>query len=330
MTVDAVTAPSGTRFRPDAAVATEPETTARRQADEPRRRPAAVRPAWWMQIVLILAFAEGYDGIRAMHGDVVAIAVRHGYNLLHLDEFLHVSWGPTLDAWLVVHGAFARGLSGYYAVMHLGMTSTALVVLWFHGQRYRRERNILIGLSTVGLVVYWFYPTAPPRLLPGGPVDVVAQHLPFATSVEVSNANLYASMPSLHVAWALWASIALWPLSRRVWIRSLLVGHSVVTTITVLATGNHYTIDVVCGAALTVGTYAAVAVVARVRAVMDRTPEPAAVLARTRAAVAARAAQPVPMPHASTGGRPGLDRVHGADLLPVLTNRSRGGCPAAR
>jgi membrane-associated phospholipid phosphatase len=59
----------------------------------------------------------------------------------------------------------------------------------------------------------------------------------------------FAAMPSLHIAWATWCSVALWPLLRRRWQRSLLVGYPFLTAFTVLATGTHWLLDLVAGGA---------------------------------------------------------------------------------
>jgi hypothetical protein len=194
--------------------------------------------------------------VRALHGNVVAAGIRHGHQVLHADRVLHVNWSGSLNAWLGHHDAVADTLAGYYVVMHLGMTSLTLLLLWIQGTHYRRQRDALILASLVGFAIYWAYPVAPPRLLgPGGAHDTVAQILPFAYSVESKSANLYAAVPSLHMAWAVWVAIAIWAMTSRWWLRALAVAHPLLTAITVLATGNHYTVDVVSGVLLTAVSY---------------------------------------------------------------------------
>jgi hypothetical protein len=213
------------------------------------------RPRWWGQVVLVVGFAWAYDEIRSLHGDVVAAGIRHGQAVLRADRALHLDWSGPLNRWLSHHDALADVLAGYYVVMHLGMTALILLLLWRHGRGYRHHRDALLLASVVGLAVYWAYPVAPPRLLGGTTHDTVAQVLPFAYTVETKSANLYAAIPSLHVAWALWVTIAVWAMTRRRWLRALAVAHPVVTTVTVLATGNHYTLDVVSGVVLIAVTY---------------------------------------------------------------------------
>jgi hypothetical protein len=209
------------------------------------------RPRWWIQILLVVAFAWAYDAVRALHGNVVSQAVRHGRDVLSVDRWLHVDWSAPMNHWVSHYDWLSDVLAGYYVVMHLGMVALTLLVLWVAGRGYTFHRNVLILLSLVGMAVYWLYPVAPPRLLDPHVHDTVQTALPFAYNVESKSANLYAAVPSLHMAWAVWVTVALWAVSRRWWVRLLAGLHPVLTGITVLATGNHYTFDLLTGIALT-------------------------------------------------------------------------------
>jgi membrane-associated phospholipid phosphatase len=59
--------------------------------------------------------------------------------------------------------------------------------------------------------------------------------------------NNYASMPSLHVAWAVWCAAAIVIATRTRW-RHLAWLYPVLTTAVVLGTANHYLLDVIAGA----------------------------------------------------------------------------------
>src|SRR5947199_7828314 len=105
------------------------------------------RPAWWTQMLLVAVFAWAYDEVRELHGDVVAAGLRHGQAMLHLDRVLHIAWAPPLNHWLAHHATVAATCAGYYFVMHLGMTSLGLLVLWLHGPQYRLHRDALLVTS---------------------------------------------------------------------------------------------------------------------------------------------------------------------------------------
>jgi membrane-associated phospholipid phosphatase len=69
------------------------------------------------------------------------------------------------------------------------------------------------------------------------------------TGTLATAANQLAAMPSLHIAWAAWSALALWRiLAGRRW-AWLVWAYPAVTSVAVMATGNHYLLDVVAGAA---------------------------------------------------------------------------------
>jgi hypothetical protein len=62
--------------------------------------------------------------------------------------------------------------------------------------------------------------------------------------------NLYAAMPSLHVAWAVWCAVAVATATHTRW-RHLAWLYPVATTFVVLASANHFVLDAAGGAAIT-------------------------------------------------------------------------------
>ena len=70
-------------------------------------------------------------------------------------------------------------------------------------------------------------------------------------------------MPSLHVAWAAWCALALYPVVRHWALRVLVVAYPLITTLVVVATGNHFLLDAVAGAVLACLTWAVVSRVGR-------------------------------------------------------------------
>ncbi len=104
---------------------------------------------------------------------------------------------------------------------------------------------------------------APPRLLPAhfGIVDMLTTpdgsgH--FETALISAAGDQYASMPSLHEAWAVWCALAVYPVARHWALRVLAVAYPLVTALVVVATGNHFFLDVIAGALLAVVTWVGV------------------------------------------------------------------------
>jgi hypothetical protein len=59
-------------------------------------------------------------------------------------------------------------------------------------------------------------------------------------------------MPSLHVGWAIWCGVLIAMYAQRRWVKVLGIAYPIVTTVVVMATGNHYLLDAIAGA-LTMG-----------------------------------------------------------------------------
>jgi len=79
-----------------------------------------------------------------------------------------------------------------------------------------------------------------------GFVDVAAAaHSLGAGGPLASQANEYAAMPSLHVAWALWCTFAVWAVRKDRPTRMVAAGYAVLTVVLAMATANHYFFDVV-------------------------------------------------------------------------------------
>ena len=103
--------------------------------------------------------------------------------------------------------------------------------------------------------------------------------------VLASQADQLAAMPSLHIAWAVWCTVALWRISERAWVRALAVLYPCVTAVAVLATGNHFLLDLAGGLLAIAAAFAIVSLAARWR-------RPAAIRARVQAVGFAKTAGP--------------------------------------
>jgi len=218
-----------------------------------------------------------YDAINNLAPVRLHAALTHGWALLHLERALGLDPEVPLNHWLTHHHTLGLLLSDYYDNAHFVVTLGLLGWLWWRrADIYRPLRNTLVAVNVIGFAVFWLYPTAPPRLLAGGGFsDVVANTGALGgwhTGSLATVANQFAAMPSLHMAWAVWCSLALWRMSsmappglsnarlppapsravsRARLLRALAIVYPCVTCVAVLATGNHYLLDVLAGVAAT-------------------------------------------------------------------------------
>ncbi len=203
---------------------------------------------------MIAWFAWVYDAINNLAPLREATALAHGWSILRLERSLHFTPEVTLNRWLVGHHTMGAVLSYYYDNAHFIVTFALLGWLWWkRADIYRPLRSSLVAINVIGLIVFWRYPVAPPRMLASaGFTDVVASSHTIGswhTGSLAADANQFGAMPSLHIAWAVWCTLVLWRLSRRVWVRALALLYPCVTAFAVLATGNHYLLDLLGGLA---------------------------------------------------------------------------------
>jgi hypothetical protein len=210
------------------------------------------RPRWWVELFTIAWLAWVYDLVNNLAPLRYSVAIGHAQGVFHLEQTLHLDPEVTLNRWLTHHHTLAVVSSYYYDNAHFIVTLGLLGWLWWRGaDSYRPMRTALVLMNVIGLAVFWLYPLAPPRMLDGFS-DVVASTGVFGewhSGTLAGAANQLAAMPSLHMAWATWCGVVIWRLSGKAWARALALFYPCVTCVAVLATGNHFLLDVLAGVA---------------------------------------------------------------------------------
>jgi hypothetical protein len=207
---------------------------------------------WWVEALALGWLAWAYDATTNLAHLRLQAALANAHGLLHLEQSLHLNPERSLDHWLAAHHTLAAWLAEYYDNAHWGFTLALLGWLWWRrADLYAPLRNALVLVNVLGFIVFWRYPVAPPRMLAGF-TDVVSSSHAFGNFHDgalASQANQLAAMPSLHMAWAAWCALALWRLSSRRWVRVLALCYPCLTAFTVIATGNHFVLDLFGGLA---------------------------------------------------------------------------------
>jgi PAP2 superfamily len=219
-------------------------------AGEGEHAAAPARSRWWVELLAIAWLLFLYDAVTNLAPLRLSVALGNARGILHVERVLHIDPELTLDRWLAAHHTLGLILSDYYDNAHFIVTIGILVWLWWkRADLYRPLRNTLVLVNVIGFVVFWLFPVAPPRMLDGF-ADVVASTHAFGswhTGALASAANQLAAMPSLHMAWAGWCTIALWRVSERRSVRIVAVLYPCLTALAVLSTGNHFLLDIVGG-----------------------------------------------------------------------------------
>ena len=218
-----------------------PVETAAARPPRHRRNLLTRRLPWWGEALIAVAFYWLYDVVQALTGGHEKLALAHGHDIVNAEKSLHIWVEPHVNRWATGHHTLSI-IAGYdYGLAHALVTATVLGFLWWRRPQLEVPmRNGLVALSLVALLVYWLYPVAPPRLTVSGLTDtLVTNNILGARHVHEGLVNLYAAMPSLHVAWALWCAAAI-VLSLRTRWRHLAWLYPAWTTFVIIATANHY------------------------------------------------------------------------------------------
>ncbi len=195
-----------------------------------------------------------YDGINNLSPLRLRTALAHAVSIVHFEKVWHLNPELSLNSWAAAHRVIALPMADFYDTAHFVVTLGLVALLWWRfPDRYRPLRNALVLINVIGFLVFWAYPLAPPRMLPAaGFIDVVAvTHAlgSWQSSAMASQANELAAMPSLHMAWACWSTAAVWQMLAGRRVRFVFLLYPMMTALVVMATANHFLLDVVAGLA---------------------------------------------------------------------------------
>jgi hypothetical protein len=225
---------------------------------------------WWKELLYVGGFYLVYTIIRDQFGSASVGAVHALHNaerVIRLERWLGLFHEQQIQHFFLRWPWLIRAFDVYYGSLHFVVPVAVLLLLFREWPTdYRRWRNTLAATTALALIGFSFFPLMPPRLLcdcaygagPGfhyGFVDTLARYgglWTFDSGAMKDVSNQYAAMPSLHLAWALWCTLALWPHLRRRWTRLLAVAYPLVTLLAIVVTANHYLLDAVAGV-LTLG-----------------------------------------------------------------------------
>jgi len=239
--------------------------TAAAGAAHPEPAPALSR---WRRVArelgLLALVAVVYEEIAAHLTQAASAAASHALTIVGAERALGLFDERAVQAAFLHHDTVTDAFNAYYGGTHFLVPAIAGGwLLWRHPGQYGRARTALVVTSAVAFVIFWLFPVAPPRLLPAhfGIVDMLrapdgSGHL--ESTLITTAGDRYASMPSVHVAWAVWCALALWPMVRPRILRALVVAYPLMTILVVVVTGNHYFLDTIAGTVLSVVAWIAV------------------------------------------------------------------------
>ncbi len=240
---------------------------------------------------VFLAFVYLTDSLRGLIYYVIcklSLPVR----VLYVLRGEQAIYGPTIPSVAIQRAVLAPGaaagdftvLQKFLTIIHGSHFVVFLLiglVLWLRRSRFfRAYKASFYILFSMGLLGYLLVPTAPPwmaselfGLVPKLLHFNVALYNTAAPALTTSfNTNPIAAMPSLHAAFPMLCSLILWRLGR--WKSLPFHLYTLLVFFMIIATGDHYTLDIAAGVLL--------AAVAYVLAFRLAKPETLAPASRTR------------------------------------------------
>lgn len=212
-------------------------------------------PRGWRHLFLQLAiwfgFLLAYQLARGIADRDPARAFSNGLRMIDIESKLNALYELTFQR-LVDNSHLLASLTSW-TYWNSEFTVVGLALLWVYLRRhdaFARFRNAVLLANVLGLVGYVVLPTAPPRMFPSfGFEDTLASFgaLNHGSGLVQLAANPYAAMPSLHSADALILGVTLAFVCRRRVFRALWLLWPAWVWFCVMATANHYWLDVVAG-----------------------------------------------------------------------------------
>jgi PAP2 superfamily protein len=217
-------------------------------------------PRGWSHLGLQFAIWFGFLGVyqvaRGMAGRDDARAFANGLRVIgwertHANSLFEV----TLQNLAASSQLLEQAVSWTYWLSEFPVLGLAL--LWVYLRRHEafaRFRNTILLTNVIGLVGYVLMPTAPPRMFPNfGFADTLSTMggLNHGSGLIQLASNPYAAMPSLHAADALIVGVTLAYLCRNKLAKMVWALWPAWVAFSVMATANHFWLDIVAGVGVT-------------------------------------------------------------------------------
>lgn len=202
------------------------------------------------EVLLVAGAYMAYEIVRMISAGQTLAALENAELLVRAEQALGIFVELEYQVGLLSYGLLVDFFSLWYFWGHFPLIIVfATWAFYRHRRHYHWTRNAVFVSGAIALLVYLTFPVAPPRLLPGaGFVDTLKDV--FALQYEDSGlVNHYAALPSMHQGFAVIIGVALYRIigGRR---GLLLLGLlPTLMLISIIATGNHWILDAVFGAA---------------------------------------------------------------------------------
>src|SRR3954454_24174999 len=206
------------------------------------------------QLLIWFGFLLAYQLARGVADRDPTRAFENGWRVIDLEQRLTGLGELTLQGWTQSSQFLEELVSWTY--WNSEFTVVGIALLWVYMRRngaFTRFRNTILLANGLGLIGYVLLPTAPPRFYSSiGFEDTLAQlgSLNHGSGLVELASHPYAAMPSLHAADALIVGLVLASVARHWPVKVLWLLWPLWVWFSVMATGNHFWLDVLAGIVL--------------------------------------------------------------------------------
>jgi membrane-associated phospholipid phosphatase len=214
-----------------------------------------VLPRGWadfgLQLAIWFGFLAAYQFARGIADRNPPKAFDNGLHVIGIEKHANALFELTLQR--LVDGSQVLATAASWTYWNSEFTVLGLTLLWVYLRRneaFIKFRNTILLANVIGLVGYVLIPTAPPRMFPDfGFNDTLSGfgQLNHGSGLVELAANPYAAMPSLHAADALIVGLVMSSVCRTRVAKALWLLWPGWVWFAVMATGNHFWLDVLGG-----------------------------------------------------------------------------------
>lgn len=218
-----------------------------------RRRLRALRNdhPWTVEIAIFAMALVVYQVSRALVVGEPSQAFDNATHIINWERSSGLFVEASVQEWVLNHVQLTEMLNYFYMSAH--WIVTVLFFVWIykrHARVYPYVRNAFLAANAIALVVYTFFPVAPPRLMNGERfVDTLAH----VSDIDLQGGmlsglfNPHAAVPSMHFGYAFMIAMVAVVLVRSWPLRLLALSYPAVVLFTIVGTANHYIADAVAG-----------------------------------------------------------------------------------
>jgi membrane-associated phospholipid phosphatase len=206
---------------------------------------------FWRQLAIWFGFLLAYQVVRGIADRNPTRAFENGLWVIDVEQ--HATGLVELSLQRLISSSEFLTAAVSWTYWNSEFTVVGLTLLWVYLRRndhFYRFRNWILLANAIGLVGYVVAPTAPPRMFQAlGFKDTLFEFgsLNHGSGLVQLASNPYAAMPSLHAADAFIVGVSMALIVKRRWARALWIAWPAWVSFSVMATANHFWLDIAAG-----------------------------------------------------------------------------------